>query len=680
MQSSNQMDNEDKQIVPSQEQKISQPIDTNEAIFNIAKDRIFGMRADLPICLFLCTITLAVYWQVTNHEFINYDDNVYVTDNLRIQDGLTLENFIWSSSAVVSGNWHPLTLLSHMLDCQLYGLNPGMHHLTNLIFHITNTLLLFFVFRRMTHAPWKSAFVAALFSFHPLHTESVAWISERKDLLSTFFWLLTMWAYCRYVECPGKIRYTSALFFFILGLMAKPMLVTLPFVLLLIDYWPLKRAYLEKSHMKALVLEKTPFFVLSAASCAVTLYTQQMGGAVAPFTVFSLDLRIANALVSYVSYIGKTIYPFNLAILYPHPRAIPEWQTAGACLLLLIATFLAIRNIERFPWLLTGWLWYLGTLVPVIGLVQVGDQAMADRYTYIPLIGLFIIVAWSVPKLVSRWRYKQYGLKIIASAFLLILTTITLRQLSYWKDNITLYEHTLGVTSNNHVAHYNLGIAFADQGLLVEAVTHYYEALKINPGIPEAHCALGLILMDHGRLNAAKGHFYQALRINPNYAEAHNNLGIALFKQGNIVEAMRYYCAALRIKPEFASAHNNLANVLKEQGKIAEAINHYSEALRIKPDLVDAHYNLALLLTTEGRYDEAIRHYAEILKMNPRDAEIHNKLGIALFLKGNIEASVAHFREALRIKPGYENAQFNLNSVLALQGKQRRPAVQLRDK
>ncbi len=671
MQNRNQMNNENKYIVSPEEQTTSQHTSTNEEIFNnIAKYRIFGMRADFLICLFLCIITLAVYWQVTNHEFINYDDNVYVTENLRIQDGLTSENITWSSYAVVSGNWHPLTLLSHMLDCQLYGLNPGLHHLTSLILHTANTLLLFIVLRRMTSAPWQSAFVAALFSLHPLHTESVAWVSERKDVLSTFFWLLSMWAYSRYVERPGKIRYTPVLFFFMLGLMAKPMLVTLPFVLLLIDYWPLKRFQLAKLGIRGLLLEKVPFFVLSAVSCTVTLYTQQSAGAVAPFTVFSLDLRIANALVSYVSYIEKMIYPFNLAIIYPHPRTLPGWQAAGACLFLLTVTLLAIRTAKRCPWFATGWLWYLGTLVPVIGLVQVGEQAMADRYTYIPLIGLFIIIAWSGPELVSRWRYKKYGLKIIAAAILLILTAITLRQLPHWKNSMTLYTHTLHVTSNNHVAHYNLGIAFADQGLLAEAINHYSEALKINPGIPEAHCRLGLILMDHGKLDAAKSHFYQALRINPNYAEAHNNLGIALVNQGKIPEAIEHYHAALRVKPEFAAAHNNLGSALKKQGRIDEAIKHYSEALRIEPDHVDAHYNLAGIMTNKGRADEAIRHYLKILRINPRDAETHNNLGVALLLKGNIEDSVAHFREALRIKPGYVNAQINLKRVLALQGKQ----------
>jgi len=452
---------------------------------------------DVLLCLFLVVLTLAVYRQVQNFDFVNFDDHMYITENRHVKEGLTLKSTIWAFTTIHAANWHPLTWLSHMLDCQFFGMNSGRHHLTNLFFHITNSLLLFFVFRKMTGSSWQSGFVAALFALHPLHVESVAWVSERKDVLSAFFWMLTMWSYVWYVEHPGINRYLLVLLFFILGLMAKPMLVTLPFVLLLLDFYPLSRfqfqqsddgnIFQQRSIYLRLVLEKLPLFVLAAISSAVTLYAQKRGGAVMSLDVIPIKVRIANALVSYIKYIEKMIYPSELAVLYPFQGMLPWWEITGAGLLLVSISFLAIRVIKQSPYYAVGWLWYIGTLVPVIGLVQIGRQSMADRYTYIPLIGLFIVIAWGVPEIVAQWRHRKILLTIFATVLLSILMTVTWKHLRHWGNSITLFEHTLEVTSNNYLAHNNLGVALDIQGRTQEAIDHYLKALRIKPDYVEAH-------------------------------------------------------------------------------------------------------------------------------------------------------------------------------------------------
>jgi len=500
---------------------------------NTHKHTLLGIRLDLLICLFLGLFTLAVYWQVENHEFLDYDDNDYITENHHIMRGVTFENMAWAFTAEVSSNWHPLTLLSHMLDCQLYGLDSGSHHVTNLFFHITNTLLLFFVLKRMTDALWQSAFVAALFALHPLHVESVAWIAERKDVLSTFFWILTMWCYVRYVDRPRVNRYLLVVLFFMLGLMTKPMLVTLPFVLLLLDYWPLKRFQFRQPGKLRLILEKLPLLVLSAASCFLTYFIQHRWGAVEPLSVHPLTVRIANVLISYIAYMGKMIWPFHLAVLYPYSRTFPWWQVSGACLLLVFISLVVIRTVRQRPYLAVGWLWYMGTLVPVIGLVQVGVQAMADRYTYVPFIGLFIAIAWGVPELVARWRHRISLLACISSATLLLLMILTWMQLQHWKDGITVFEHAVHVTNNNMVGHAVLATALISDGQLNEAVIHLNESLRINSEYAMAHNNLGVALTLQGRTAEAIRHYSEALRINPRYSDAYKNLNRALSLQGN---------------------------------------------------------------------------------------------------------------------------------------------------
>ena len=598
------------------------------------------------VYLVLIFVTLVVFHQLPSYDFINLDDNLYIYENTRVQAGLTLEGVAWAFSTFEAYNWHPLTWLSHMLDFQLFGLRPGLHHLTNLLFHLANTALLFFVLRRMTGALWRSGFVAALFALHPLHVESVAWVAERKDLLSTFFWFLTMWAYARYAERPGLNRYLPVLLFFAFGLLAKPMVVTLPFVLLLFDFWPLGRMQFHQVGNDSrpleprvpvfrLVWEKIPLFTLAAISIVVTFAAQQKGGALKSLEAFPLTTRIANALISYVSYIGKMIWPQNLAVYYPHPAAVPTWQAAGAGLLLICLSALFIWTSRKRPYLAVGWLWYLGTLVPVIGLVQVGSQAMADRYTYLPLVGLFVALAWGVPSLLARWHHRQSILAISATILLVSFTVCTWLQLRHWQNSLTIFQHTVNVTTDNYFAHNNLGVALARAGRLGEAVDHYHVALRIKP--------------------------YQA--------EVYNNLGNALEAQGNVDEAIRRYTEALRIEPDNAKAHNNLGNALASRGNVDEAISHYSEALRIEPDYAGAHYNLGNVLAERGNVEEAINHYNEALRIWPDWAGAHNNLGVALERRGNFKEAIRHYYEALRIKPDYPKAKDNLERALMLMGR-----------
>jgi len=611
------------------------------------------MRRQFPtflLCLFLIVATLAVFWQVRNHELVNFDDHHYITENPHLQAGLTPKNVIWAFTTTHASNWHPLTWLSHTLDCQLYGLNPSGHHLTSVLLHLANTLLLFLVLRRMTGALWRSGFVAALFALHPLHVESVAWVAERKDVLSTLFWMLTIWAYCRYVSRPVLIRYLLIALFFTLGLMAKPMLVTLPLVLLLLDYWPLGRLQIGGSHSAhnllvevsdtgkqkkssalRLVLEKFPLFALAAISSVVTLIAQQRGGALGSVDLYPIKIRVANAFISYVSYMGKMIWPHHLTVYYPYPRsALPIWQAAGAALILICVSIAIMRASRQQPYLSVGWLWYLVTLVPVIGLVQVGTQAMADRYTYVPLIGLFIIIAWGFPDLLEKWRHRRIGLDLLAGAVLLISMICTWKQLHHWRNSITLWQHALSVTQNNYLAHENLGIAFAEQGMFEEAIAQQRKATQIMPNSAEAHNNLAVALAQQGRFTEAVTHYYEVLRLRPDTAEAHNNLGNAMVELGKIEAAVDHYLRAIQLEPQYAEAYNNLGNALAQQRKLNEAIAHYAQALRIKPTYAKAHNNLGVALARQGRFDEAIARFKKALELQPEYAQARNNLEIAV--------------------------------------------------
>jgi tetratricopeptide (TPR) repeat protein len=556
------------------------------------------------IYLTLALATLVVYWQVHNYGFVNYDDLTYVSKNQNIQSGITWESVKWAFATGHAGNWHPLTWISHMLDWQLFGTNAGWHHLTSLLLHIANALLLFAVLKRMTNTLWRSAFVAAVFALHPLHVESVAWIAERKDVLSTFFWMLTMAAYLRYVQRPGPVRYLLALLFFAMGLMAKPMLVTLPFVLLLLDYWPLGRlqfgqnvkhlgrqrskstnAVSQRRPLYHLLWEKVPFLAISTISSVVTFLVQRSAGAVkeASFTI-----RIANAFVSYGKYIGKTIWPSRLAMFYPYPdKADLIWQAVVFASLLVIISVAVVCLMRRRRYLLTGWLWYLGTLVPVIGLVQVGDQALADRYSYIPLTGLFIIIAWGVSDLIAKWRFRKPALAASAIAVLLALSICAHRQQRHWRNTTTLCEHAFEVTRDNYVAHFSMAGDLLRQGKTNQAIVHYRRSLQIKPTYFKVLGSLAIAFRRQGRTDLAVKYYQQAVRYKPDWVFPINNLAWirATHKEANFrnpKEAVRLAQRACELtRYRNPSILDTLAAAYAAAGRFTDAVATAQKALEL---------------------------------------------------------------------------------------------------
>jgi tetratricopeptide (TPR) repeat protein len=696
------------------------------------------MRRPAVLCLLLALCTFAVFLPVTRQGFVNYDDSDYVTENPHVLGGLKWANIIWAFTTGHASNWHPLTWLSHMLDCQLFGSNAGPQHLVSVGFHVANALLLLLLLRRMTGALWRSTLVAALFALHPLHVESVAWASERKDVLSGFFFLLTIGAYVRYVEgrgasssgparvdaaekseirgpkterrpkseirnprssdrsaaprsdnpfagslftrLPAPILYLAALVLFALGLMSKPMLVTLPFVLLLLDYWPLRRFELstlnpQPSTLLRLVAEKVPFFLLAAASSVITFIVQRKGGAVS--TSLSVGARIANALVSYIRYIGKTFWPVDLSILYPHPGRWPAWQVIASAVLLLAVFAAVLLLARRRPYLAVGWLWFCGTLVPTIGLVQVGIQSMADRYTYLPLIGLFIMLAWGANELIPERPWRGWALTIGGVSLLAASALLTERQVQFWRDSEALFGHAVQVTRDNYLAYNNLGFYLSGKGRTAEAMENYRQALKINPAYEDALNNLGYALAGQKKFAEAIPLYEAALRVRPNHAEVHNNLGNALSESGQIDDAIRHYLVVLAQKPDHADAHNNLGIALAMKGKLDEAIPQFQAAIQFKPSYASAHSNLGNALAGQNKLEAAIKEYKEALQLKPEDAQAQNNLGNALAEQGNTEEAIGHYREALRLNADNPEAQFNLALALLRQSKREEAVAHL---
>ncbi len=546
------------------------------------------------ICLGLLLLVVFTFLPVSNNGFIFYDDPAYVTGNPHVQAGWTWENIKWAMNSTVGGNWHPLTWLSHMLDCQWFGLNPRGHHLMSLLFHAINTVLVFLVLEGMTGAMGRSFFVAAMFGLHPLHVESVAWVSERKDVLSTLFWLLTLWAYARYaqgrsrvepsslrfaasgsresrdgsgwlafVPRPSSFDYCLALLFFALGLMSKPMLVTLPFVLLLLDFWPLNRFQIN-SFMK-LVAEKAPFFLFSVAVCIVTIPAQKAVGGVRTMARFPLTVRIENVPVSYCRYLGKLFWPANLPFFYTHPGHWPPTAVLGAALLLLGIFIGAWMTRRDHPYFLVGWCWFVGTLVPVIGLLQVGFQSMANRYTYVPLIGIFLSLSWGAQALTKHWRHQFFILFTLATAAILICIPLTRIQIGYWKDSEILFQYASVVIKKNWEAHARLGLVLSKENRPDEAIAQYREALRLKPDDADAHYDLANALYRKGLWDEAISQYREDLKLSPDDPEGHNNLGAVLFQKGNLNEAITQFQEALRLKPDYASAQKNLATAMAAQ-------------------------------------------------------------------------------------------------------------------
>jgi protein O-mannosyl-transferase len=629
------------------------------------------------ICLALAILTVITFWSLKDCGFINLDDTTYVYENAYVQSGLNWNSIgqAFSSELVgKSSNWHPLTWLSLMLDYQIFGLNPFGYHLINLLFHVMNTILLFLIFLRMTKKLWPSAFVAALFAIHPLHVESVAWIAERKDVLSTFFFMLTLGAYSYYVEHPRLRRYFFVLLFFILGLMAKPMLVTLPFVLLLLDYWPLQRfqeikpdhkvqtevfksvtsdKQKKKSKKKPAVKEtlevkksasseykwsliyplfweKVPLFVLAILSSIVTYIAQQKGGAVQSIEALPLGVRIGNAFISYIAYIGKMIWPSNLAVFYPYPGLLVPWQVFGSVILLIAVTLLVIWRAKRSPYLATGWLWYIGALVPVIGIVQVGSQAMADRYTYIPLIGISVLMIWGISDLARIWRFPGSLLSGFSVMVVTILIIISWKQAALWQNDIILFEHALKVTSGNYLAHNNLGIALYKIGKNEEALFHHEEALRINPASFKAHFNMANILAFQGKRAEAIYHYEEAIKLHRNYLNAHRNLGTALALDGRFKEAIEHYKKAIEIDGSDPTTYYNLGMAFAANEQADEAINQFKKALNIKPDFPEVYNDMGKVFAMHGRIDEAMGCFRKALLLKPNFSAARHNLDTAM--------------------------------------------------
>jgi Tfp pilus assembly protein PilF len=609
-----------------------------------------------PLCLslLLAVVTLAVYWRALSCEFIDYDDPDYFSNNPHVLAGLNGSGIRWAFTTYSSANWHPLTWLSLMLDATLFGTGPAGPHLTNVLLHTANAFLLFLVLWRLTMKVWPGAAVAALFALHPLHVESVAWVAERKDVLSGFFFLLTLLAWVRYVrgEKTSNIQhptsnaqwsYWLAVFFFALGLMSKPMLVTLPLVLLLLDFWPIQRLVLHshggggfnRSTIPRLLFEKLPFFLLSAVSCVITFIAQHQGGAVVGLTRLSVSLRVENAFISYARYLGKTFWPAALANPYPHPEfwlanPPPGFWSAGlvgfSVALFAGLSVAAVWCWRKFPFVTVGWLWYVGTLVPVIGLVQVGTQSMADRYTYLPLIGVFIIVSWGVAELQARWRLSRRGIACLAAVLLVACAARARNQIGFWQNDGELFFHALTVTRNNYVACVNLGTWFSKNGQIEETLRCYYMALKMNPSDPSVLYDVGNAFAKIGYWDEAIGQYRRALQTTPNEADILNNLGLALSATKQYSEAVTNFEAALKLKPDLAGAHNNFATVLYIEHRYTEAAQHYREAIRLTPHDSRIHVNLGDTLVRLGQPAEAAKAYQTALQLNPGDPQITAKL------------------------------------------------------
>jgi tetratricopeptide (TPR) repeat protein len=588
----------------------------------------------LGVCIFLAAITWLVFGQTLRHQFVNFDDGEYVFKNPQVARGLTLDGIVWAFTHVHSANWHPLTWISHMLDCQFYGLNSGGHHLTNVLLHAATAILLFLVLRQMTGTLWRSAFVAAVFAIHPLRVESVAWVAERKDVLSGLFFMLTIGAYVRYARAPwSPLRYGLVVLLFAVGLMCKPMLVTVPFVLLLLDYWPLNRfATLrsqggENSKIRwRLILEKLPLLGLGIASCAVTLLAQR--GAMQPVARISLPLRLGNAVISYTDYLRQMFWPSDLAVLYPWEAARLGVSNTMPSIVLVAGVSAVVLVLRWRRYLLTGWLWYLVMLGPVIGILQVGNQARADRYTYLPQIGLYLLLTWWAADLCARWRYRPVLLTSLASIILVALIFSARAQTSYWQDSETLWSHALACTTDNTIAEGNLGEAYYAKGKTREAMAHFERALRIEPNQASVHSSLGVFFLEMGRVSESLAHLQKALEIEPNFADAHYNLGNTYLQMGQANEAISHYNRALEINPNDTEALNNMAWTLatwpdaltRDGAKAVELAERADSFTRGESPVASA--TLAAAYAEAGRFAEALKTGQRALQLATAEGNV----------------------------------------------------------
>ena len=621
------------------------------------------------IVIILSFLIISAYWPVHEYNFLSYDDSLYVTDNYIMKKNMASEGIRSAFTHFRTGHWHPLTMISHMLDWKLFGDKAGGHHWTNVIIHILNTILLFLLLNKLTGAIWRCAFVAALFAIHPLNVESVAWISERKNVLSTFFLFATVNCYVWYINKKTWKRYLPVCLCFALGLMSKPMLVTLPFVLLLLDYWPLNRLQInDNQNIKKFITingkiilnlfaEKAPLFILSIISSYLTVYASKYVSDIVRIDSFPIQDRLMNAVFSYFLYIKKMFLPTDLAILYPISN-IPLWQFSFALVFLVIITLFVCRNFKRYPYLFVGWFWYLGTLVPVIGLIQVGSQAMADRYAYVPLIGIFIMLTWGFADIVYR-RISGKVIFLIGLIFLCYLILWTAFQIQYWRDTSSLFQQALRVTEKNLLAHLVLGDELLNKNKIDEAIYHYNKSLTLDPGSVSGMVRLGRALNVKGEQDKAVHNLRKAIELDPKYADAHYNLGFVLLQKGDMDGAVVEYTKAISLLGEESdsiksSLYNNLGIALTRKGEVTEAINAYRKALFINPNHAGAHNNLAMLLMNQGNIKEAVKHFRDAIMLENNFANAHYHLAQILLKEGKEGEANYHYRKAIKINPSFK--------------------------
>jgi protein O-mannosyl-transferase len=649
---------------------------SDPAADGISNRRLLRWLIDLA----LAALTIAVYAPVGQHGFISLDDTAYVSENVHVARGVTPAGVAWALTSVsnLTANWHPVTWLSHMLDVELFGMNPGAHHLVSAALHALNAIVLFLLLDGMTGRPWRSACVAALFAAHPLHVESVAWIAERKDVLSTLFWLLTTWAYVGDTRRPGRARWAAVIVLFVLGLMAKPMLITLPFTLLLLDWWPLGRVSADKqegrgaaaSHWRRfvpLVVEKWPLFVLSGLSAVMTVIAQRRGGAVVALATISVAARVANAMISYVVYAWQMVWPAGLSVYYPHSGEASAGAAAVALAAVLGASWLAIRGAGRRPHLAVGWFWYLGTLVPVVGLVQVGLQAHADRYTYVPLIGLFVAIVWESADLARPRAWARVVVSTAACVLIGVCAATARVQVGYWGSEAELWNHALAVNPDNFYAHYSLGRLQLRSSRGDDAVPHLQRAVQLAPWFADAHDAMGIAWSRQGRFDAAIAEHREALRLKPGSVEATVNLGLAYEQRGDLAEAIEQYREAIRLDAGRAAVHTALGHALVRRGLPDDAGREFQEALKLQPGSALAHVGLGSVSAAKGQLDAALAHFSDAVRLDPESDVARVHLGMALGAKGDVEGCAAQLREALRINPGNQDARSAL-AMLAKNG------------
>ena len=658
-------------------------------------------RRHIMICAALAALCAIIYGQTLTFDFLHYDDDKFITGNPELRAGLTWQGIVWAFTTNRETYYIPITWLTHLFDYQVYGLRPWGHHLTNAIFHAVNTALLFLVLMRMTRQRWPSALVAALFAAHPLHVESVAWISERKDVVSTLFWFLTLDAYTRYSSRPNAPRYTLVFLLLALGLMAKPMLITVPFMLLLLDYWPLDRG---RRRWTWLVVEKIPLILLALAFTFVTAVMTRRGVKLLPTELVPWGSRLTNAAVSYPFYLFKMVCPVNIVEPYPYPPMFrPWWQVGGAFALLIGVTGAVIAFRRRCPYLIVGWLTYLGVLMPVNGLVQATGFRYANRYTYVSLIGIFIMIAWGLASLIQARRVFKKPVAAAMAAILAILTVLAVFQTRHWRDSLSLFTHAVEATQDNAAANYalanecarlrkqdkaeafyrealrispgfldahiNYGDLLAEMGRPGEAAAEYEAVLQRDPGSASAHANLGMALAKLGRSDQAVAECNKALEIDPNCAKAHNNLAIMLAGQAKYDDAISHYRDAIRGDPEYAMAHYNLGTLLAKLGRTQDAVFELAEAVRIDPANAAAHFNLATVLTALGKQDDAVPQYLETIRLDPFNRDAYVNLGVAMALQKRFEDAARYYRKALEIDPGCVKARADLAKVLAALGR-----------